>query len=80
MHESVPTLPRKDTEFRLHGEEWTDPYEWVRGETEEALRLEEEYASRHLERYEDAARRLAEAVKDDVVESEFGIPQRQGDW
>ena len=80
MHESVPTLPRKDMEFRLHGEEWTDPYEWVRGETEEALRLEEEYASRHLERYEDAARRLAEAVKDDVVESEFGIPQRQGDW
>ena len=50
MHESVPTLPRKDMEFRLHGEEWTDPYEWVRGETEEALRLEEEYASRHLER------------------------------
>ena len=40
MHESVPTLPRKDMEFRLHGEEWTDPYEWVRGETEEALRLD----------------------------------------
>ena len=48
MHESVPTLPRKDMEFRLHGEEWTDPYEWVRGETEEALRSRRSMSSRHL--------------------------------
>lgn len=76
----APLLERRERPFELHGMSWNDPYEWTRTKASCALRAEEEYAVEHLAALESDVQQLIASTADELVDSELGFPQRQGDW
>lgn len=76
--------PRHPTLRRHHGDEFHDPYEWMREkdspEVIEHLRAENAYATSQTAHLEDLRSRIFDEILSHTRQSDLSVPVREGAW
>jgi oligopeptidase B len=80
-----PPLPPREPSPRIHhGDEFADPYEWLRAKDDERVRAhleaENEYTEARTTGLESLRERIFEEIKGRTQESDLSVPTRRGDW
>jgi len=69
---------------RHHGDEFADPYEWMRAKDDERvtahLEAENAYTDARTAHLEPLRQRIFDEIKDRTLETDLSVPARRGDW
>jgi oligopeptidase B len=80
----APSTRREPVERRLHGEVFTDDYEWLRAKDEPEVIAQLEAENRYAEAVTEPLADLREAIFGEIRsrtrETDLSVPVRKGDW
>ena len=84
MPESPPIAEQRPHATKLHGEDLTDNYHWLRSKDNPAvstyLEAENAWANRLLAPTQDLKERIFEEIKGRIQETDISVPYRVRDW